>query len=133
MKFKFLIGWSSALCLSGMRVMAQETNETEALKRQLKQATEAFEKALQENRKVIDALSDRLELLERKNAQNVVATPVAPSAPPDSSTNSSSAAGQSWSPSSPIRVAGAGQNYLNVSFDALAVAGPSTAKDIEAL
>src|SRR5258705_11960059 len=103
MKFKSLIGWSSALCLSGMRLMAQETNETEALRRQLKQATEAFEKALQENRKVIDALSNRLEVLERKNGTNqtMVATPATPPAPPGSFASSGSETNQPWSPYSP--------------------------------
>jgi len=86
---KNLIGWSSVLCLTGMPLLAQEANETEALRRQLRQATESFEKALQENRKVIDALSNRLELLEKKNLANqpVVAAPTAqviPQTPPAS-------------------------------------------------
>src|SRR2546423_8326476 len=76
MKIGFL-----GLCvgLSAVSLMAQES-ETEALKKQLKQATENFEKALQENRKIINALSNRLETLERQKA--APAPPVAPVLPP---------------------------------------------------
>src|SRR3954462_8619309 len=134
MKVRYLI--LSLLCLKAMPLRAQEANDVETLKRQLKQATEAFEKALQENRKVIDALSNRLEVLERKNATNapVVAMPT-PAAAPATSVSPVSGraeAGQGWSPTAPIRL-GAGQNYVNISLDGLAAAGSSTARDIEAL
>src|SRR6266576_2587371 len=44
MKFKNLLGWSSALYLSATMLQAQETNETEKLNKQLKQLQENFEK-----------------------------------------------------------------------------------------
>src|SRR5436309_1489078 len=77
MKVSSWMGWSSALCLSATSLMAQETNETEALKKQLKQVSDNFEKALLENRRLIDALSNRLETLQRQsNATNATnATP----------------------------------------------------------
>src|SRR3954470_9853759 len=132
MKVTYLI--LSLLCLSAMPLGAQEANDVEALKRQLKQATEAFEKALQENRKVIDALSNRLEVLEQKNATNqpMVAVQAAPPTTSVSPVSGRAEAGQGWSPTAPIRL-GAGQNYVNISLDGLAAAGSSTARDIEAL
>ena len=42
-------------------VQAQETNETEKLRKQLKEMTEKFEKALQEQRQMIQSLSNKLE------------------------------------------------------------------------
>src|SRR5258705_10399976 len=136
MKISCLIGWSSALCLSAASLMAQETNETEALKKQLKQVSDNFEKALIENRKLIDALSNRLETLQRQTLatnQPAAAVQVAPPVVAPISPSGGSEAGSKWSPTSPIRLVGAGQNYLNLSFDALAVAGTSTANDIERL
>src|SRR5258706_12698455 len=135
MKIGFL-GLSSAVCVSAMSLTAQETNETEALKKQLKQATENFEKALQENRKVIDALSNRLDTLERQKATNLVAAPsnaAAPTVGGDTSVSGGPEAGRRWSPASPIRLPTAGQNYISLSFDALATVGTSTANDIEQL
>src|SRR6266850_1101222 len=101
MKIGFL-GLSSALCVSALSLSAQETSETEALKKQLKQATENFEKALQENRKIIDALSNRLETLERQKAtatnQIVAPSNLAPPTAGDTSTGGVPEAGRRWSP-----------------------------------
>src|SRR5258708_35205903 len=44
MKFKNVLGWSSALCLSATMLQAQETSETDKLNKQLKQMQEMFEK-----------------------------------------------------------------------------------------
>src|SRR5206468_12824785 len=40
---------------------------------------------------------------------------------------------KAWSPADPIRLAGGGQNYLNLSFDGVFAVGTSTAKEIEGL
>jgi len=140
MKIASIIGLSSALCLSAIPLAAQETNETEALKKQLQQATQAFERALQENRKIMESLSNRLEVLEHQKAaatnQPVAPATVAPLTPPVASTISSNAIpdmSKRWSPTDPIRVAGAGQNYINLSFDGLISLGTSTFDDIPEL
>src|SRR5688572_8295819 len=52
------------LCLSAGAIQAQQTNEVEALKRQLQQATEKFDRSLQEHRKIIDDLNRRLEQVQ---------------------------------------------------------------------
>src|SRR5258706_14402684 len=135
MKIGFL-GLSSAVCVSAMSLTAQETNETEALKKQLKQATENFEKALQENRKVIDALSNRLETLERQKATNLVAAPsnvAPPTVGGDTSVSGGPEAGRRWSPASPIRLPTADQDYSRRSFDALGTVGTSKADDNDQL
>jgi len=132
MKIGFL---GLCLGLSAVSLMAQES-ETEALRKQLKQATENFDKALQENRKIIDALSNRLETLERQRAATtnaVVVTPNRAPVPGDTSVSGGSEVSRRWSPASPIRLPTAGQNYISLSFDALATAGTSTANDIEQL
>src|SRR5437667_5790580 len=134
MKIGFL---GLCLGLSAVSLTAQES-ETEALRKQLKQATENFEKALQENRKIIDALSNRLETLERQKAppatQAIVPSAVvAPPLASDTSVSGGSEVSRRWSPGSPIRLPTAGQNYISLSFDALATLGTSTANDIEQL
>ena len=48
MKLKYLLGWSSALCLSALVAQAQETNEVEKLNQKLKQIQETFEKQQRE-------------------------------------------------------------------------------------
>ena len=44
MKLKYIIGWSSALCLSAIVAQAQETNEAAEFDQRLKQIQETFEK-----------------------------------------------------------------------------------------
>src|ERR1043165_7300813 len=107
---------------------AQE-GETDLLRKQLKDATDRFDRLLREQRETIEQLNRRIESVEKEKQ-----------APPSSGTNDPLAAalaadaqnkpsaekggaapgppGIPWSPASPIRVAGAGQNYLNLSFDA---------------
>src|SRR2546423_4007903 len=134
MKIGFL---GLCLGLSAVSLVAQES-ETETLRKQLKQPTDNFEKALQENRRIIEALSNRLETLERQKAAPVTQPimPPAVSASPgasDTSVSGGSEVSQRWTPSSPIRLPTAGQNYISLSFDALVTAGTSTANDIEQL
>lgn len=132
---KLIIRWSSALCLSATLLQAQETNEVEILKRQLKEATDKFDKALQEQRRVIDSLNQRLDAIQKQQAAasekekltkelnaemqtNALASP-APAAIPK----------PSFSASQPLTIARAGSAYMNISFDTLMDAGWSTAHD----
>src|ERR1700755_1196925 len=72
MRFVKVIGWSSALCLSATLLQAQETNEVEVLRRQLKEATENFEKVVKEQRQIIDSLNQRLEALSQQQQQGQI-------------------------------------------------------------
>src|SRR5580765_8552683 len=136
MKLKNLLGWSSALCLSATMLQAQETSETEVLKKQLKEATEKFEKALREQREMIDALSKKLETIQKQQAPLTnradPATPAVAQAQPGPSAvrPQPEPPAQPWSPSQPITLARAGSAYMNVSFGALLDAGGSTARDV---
>ena len=53
-----------AFCLGASAIHAQQTNEVGALKRQLQEATEKVDRALQEHRKIIDDLNRRLEQVQ---------------------------------------------------------------------
>jgi hypothetical protein len=78
MKLKFIIGLSSALCLSAMSGQAQETNEVEQLKQQLRQMQESFEKVQNEQRQQINALTQKLDKISRQ--QQAVVTVTSPPA-----------------------------------------------------
>ena len=138
------------LCLGLVVPMApaQETNEVEQLKQQLLQMQENFEKERNEDRKLIQSLSQKVdELVKEKQAQAATA-----SAPTTSSTAAAdsekaklqaelagelgpitnqpaAAPTKSWSPSEPITIARAGSAYMNISFDALIDVGGSTKAD----
>ncbi len=96
---------------------------------------EALKRALQEQQKVIQSLLQKVEALEKQQAgvtndqaelkRLVAAPPPVTSSPPPMA--------KAWSPSDPIRLAGGGQNYLNLSFDGLFAVGTSTAKEVEGL
>jgi hypothetical protein len=75
MKMK-IIGLSSALCLSAMIAQAQETNEVEQLKQQLRQMQDNFEKIENEQHRQIESLTKKLD--ELTNQRQVMAA----SAPP---------------------------------------------------
>src|SRR5687768_5338917 len=133
MKIKFLVG---LVCLSVAVASAQES-ELEAVKRQLKEATELFQKTMEQQRQVIESLSKKVNALETRQAA-ATNGPVMGQVVQTTATNVPSADGtapakRAWSPSDPIRLFGSGQNYINLSFDGLFAAGTSTAKDIEAL
>ena len=71
MKLKFILGLSSALCLSAMTAQAQETNEVEQLKQQLRQMQESFEKVQNEQRQQINALTQKLDEMSRQQTATV--------------------------------------------------------------
>ena len=56
MNLKYVIGWSSALCLSAIIAQAQETNEVDKLDQRLKQIQESFEKQQREMRENFERL-----------------------------------------------------------------------------
>jgi hypothetical protein len=118
MKLNVILGWSSALCLGAGALQAQETNELESLRKQLKQATENFEKATQEQRRVIESLSRKIETLEqaRTNAATSSATP--------------SDDQRAWRPSDPLRLS-KGAAYMDIGLVGTVAVGGSTANDIE--
>ena len=125
-----------ALFLSAMFAHAQTNNDVELLKRQLREATDNFERVIKEQRQVIDALSQRLDAVqkeqavagEKKKLEEQLAADLAKNTPPSAAAPPAAPA-TSWSPSQPITVARAGSAYMNISFDTLMDAGGSTAHD----
>ena len=79
MNLKYVVGWSSALCLSALVAQAQETNEVERLNQRLKQIQESFEKQQREMRenfeRMIREQQAQIEALKQQvaNATNVLA------------------------------------------------------------
>src|SRR5262245_16980593 len=102
--------------LTAVTLTAQE-NEIETLRKQLKEATDNFQKTVEEQRKLIDLLNKKIDALEIKTKEPapIVAATNAP-APPSTLATSATPA---WSPTNAIRLIGAGQNYINLSFDGL--------------
>ena len=113
-----LLGWSSALVLSAGIAQAQETS-VEQLKQELKQATEKFERALEEQKRVIDDLNTRLERLQAIPS-NAPASPPREDSP--AATNS-----RLRGPLSAQR----GNVFMDVGLIGTFAAGTSTASDIE--
>jgi hypothetical protein len=142
MKIKFFVGWTSALCLSGMwmPLTAQESNnEVERLRKQLQEATETLDKVTKENREVIEDLRKRLEELEASKVRQGTApatdtSPEQPSATSttseDAKTASSAVEKPSWKPSDPIRI-GNSSAFLDLGMVATFAAGASTTEHIE--
>ena len=96
----------------------------EQLRKQLQQANEAFQKAVDQHRQIIEALNKRLESM-----QGTSAVMAQPAKPPPASGASPLPSTPAWSPSQPISLAKAGSTYMNISFDTLLDAGWSTARD----
>src|SRR5258707_15703698 len=96
MRFWKCASWSLALCLGVARLQAQETNEVEALRRQLKEATENFEKTMREQRQIIDSLNQRLDALQAaltNQPKQAIAPPgVATNQPPPGAESQAAAA-----------------------------------------
>jgi len=130
-------------------VSAQETDEVEQLKRQMLEMQQNFEKERNEDRQLIQSLSQKVdELLKAGAPQAAGTTPQtnAATAAADAEkaklaaelagelgpvTNQPAAAAptKSWSPAEPITIARAGSAYMNISFDALMDVGGSTQAD----
>jgi hypothetical protein len=159
MKISRLIGWSSSLCLSATLLQAQEANDVEALRRQLKAATENFDRVIKEQRQIIDSLNQRLDAVQATMTNQQQKLNEMTTATPAGATNQSAAAAEkerltqqlaaelgtnvapttaapaaaapstAWSPAQPMNIARAGSAYMNISFDTLMDAGWSTARD----
>jgi hypothetical protein len=131
----------SVFCLGVATLYGQQTNEIELLKKQIKQLQENFERIERAQRAQIEALTKRLDELTRSQALKAGATnetsaeqkkleqELATELAKGSATNVSPQASQPWSPAQPMTVMRAGSAYMNISFDALADFGWSTARD----
>ncbi len=150
MKWRNLLGWSSALCLSALVAQAQQTtgtNITDTFERKLKEMQDRFDKQqkqmqeqLQEQRQEIEALKKQLgqapsqpptnptpSAEQKKLEQELAAELGATNQPAQTAPTRSMAT--SWTPSQPITLARAGSAYMNISFDTLMDLGGSTASD----
>src|SRR5581483_4423070 len=130
MRFRTSIISSFALCAFVLAAHAQETNEVELLKQQLRQVLQVQE----EQRQKIEALTKQLDEMtkkqsaeaERKKLEQQLAAELQTNAPASTPAPATSAP---WSPSQPMTVARAGSAYMNISFDTLMDVGGSTAHD----
>src|ERR1051325_7902686 len=137
--------WVGLLLVMAACPLAQaQPGETDLLHKQLKETSDRFERLLREQRETIDQLNRRIETLEKeRGSSSAIATndSLAAALAADAQRKTEAEQGgsnpatssNSWTPTSPIRVGGAGQNYINLSFDALFAAGTSPARDIERL
>jgi hypothetical protein len=89
MSLKYLLGWSSALCLSAIIAQAQEANEVEKLNQRLKQMQESFDKQQREMKETFERMireqQAQIEALKTQLATiptNAVAGAVPTNAPP---------------------------------------------------
>jgi hypothetical protein len=128
-------------------VQAQETNDVEQLRNQLREMQENFRKIQQQQQQQIEELSRKLESLsknpattnpaavaqspEQSDLEKQLAAELAANADTNAPPKNPSAEIQknSWSPSQPMTIARAGSAYMNVSFDSILDAGWSTAHD----
>ena len=117
MKQKLFLGW--IICLTVSAAQAQQAGEIEALKRQLQQATENFDRTLQEHKKIIDDLNRRLQQVQAEQARATGAV-VTATTPSDS---------QGRGVADPIR-AGSRRAYMDIGLVGTFAAGSSTASDI---
>jgi len=134
MKLNNLLGVSSALCLCASVAQAQETNEVEQLRQQLRQMQENFEKVQTEQHRQIEALTQKLDALSKPSSaeaeqKKLEAQLTAELSPATTNPPAAALPAKSWSLTDPIPVVRAGSAYMNLSFDALMVAGGSTESD----
>jgi len=127
----------SVFAASLLTLGAQEATDINELKRQLQEANERFERALQEHRQVVDVLNQKLDAAQGVPAAGSAATAGAlkslstatgPAATASASTTTApdSDSAKRWSPSQPIPVLRSGSAYMNVSLNAQVNAGWST-------
>ena len=130
MKIPLICSLLSGALLAGTgSVAAQDSGQIEQLQRQIQRLQEDFEKQQALQRQQIEALKQQIEHLQHAPTTNVVAT----AAPPESAAVPAIIPSKGVSLAEPIRVAGGGKTYLNLSLDGLFAAGTSTANDIERL
>src|SRR6516162_5383571 len=113
--------------LGGTWVQAQDTNQVELLKQQLRELQQNFEKMQREQSQQIEALTHKLEELTRQQAQEAekkkleqeLAAQLSSNQPPATAQATAPTPSTSWSPAQPLTVMRAGSAYMNISFDAL--------------
>ena len=121
-------------------LQAQETNQTDQLRRQLEQMQDNFNRVVREQQAQIEALTKQLNEVvkqqaaaaEKRKPEQELAPDGQKSLPVTPSPAAAAAVPElkaPWSPSQPITVARAGSAYMNISFDVLMDAGGSTASD----
>jgi hypothetical protein len=106
------------------------SSDLSELKEQLRQANEAFERAMQQHQAAVTAIQQRIQALEGSGgashppavAEAALSPATAPVPPPSQP--------KPWSPADPIRVGGA-QAYMDLGLVGTFAAGGSTASDIE--
>src|SRR2546421_312887 len=125
MKLGKVLRLSSVLCFGAMPLAAQETKNVDKLKKQLQELKESLQKIQQQQREQIEALQKQIKSLQKSATTNQSPVPATMPAAPASGPQSP----PPWSPSQPIALGRAGSAYMNVSFDALADVGWSTASD----
>jgi hypothetical protein len=131
MKRIFIVG---LVGLSAAILPAQES-ELEAVKRQLKEATESFQKAMEQQRQVIESLTKKVNQLEVQqagvtNQQAELKKLVQGGAPQPTSADPNVPFRKGWSPTDPIRI-GRGGAYADIGLIGTFAAGSSTTRDIE--
>lgn len=131
MKKSLVIGY---VCLSAALLPAQDS-DLEAVKRQLKEATETFQKAMEQQRQVIDALTKKVNALEAQqvsatNQQAELRKTMQAGGLPPVVGEGAAPMGTAWSPADPIRLS-KGSAYADIGMVATFAAGGSSAKDIE--
>jgi hypothetical protein len=98
----------------------QATNEVELLKQQLLKLQQDFEEIQRQQVQQIQLLKERIDGLEK--AKNVQIEKPKPSSDIDwkkEVITPKTQSNEKWTPTSPIRLAGSGNNYLDLSLDAL--------------
>jgi hypothetical protein len=128
-------GFVSLLCVCVGSLGAQETNDVDQLRTQLRQLQEQFERVQQEHKTQIDNLSRKLDELTRARVAEAdkkkleqelaaeMAKDVPKTAPPSAINNAP------WSPASPIRLQSGG-SFMDIGLVGTFAVGSSTTKDI---
>lgn len=139
MRWTVICGWCVLAGLGASGAAPPSTNELEALRQQLRQATEAFEKTVQQQRRLIEELTRKIEALEKAQPAR---TPAVPSPAPGSApTNGAAGPGAppaaepgraAWRPSDLIRI-GTRPVYMDIGLVGTFAAGSSTASDVGSL
>ncbi len=128
------------LCLTTTGLYAQETNQLEILQqqvRQLLQMQENSDRIQREQRQLIDTLSKQVSEFakkqtgdsDQKKLEQQLAAELQTNASPATAKSATASPPPAWFAGQPLTVARAGSAYMNISFDAVTVAGGSSAKD----
>jgi type II secretory pathway pseudopilin PulG len=129
---------SASIALS-TSVQAQETNDVEILRTQLRALQESFERAQREHREQLEKLNQRIDSLLKQQATDAEAKKLEAELSrelgnPPPSTNAVSTASsdtrRAWSPADPIRIQSGG-SYLDLGLVSTFALGSSTADDIQ--